>query len=107
MKLVKIKLKSLEKNFDVFQFNLYYDNNTTHILKYTLEDVGCIFGNLVESTTMCTCNNEIFELLNIYDANKFVSNIVGYPTPYGVWPEVKTKTDFIKVLHTLEYYLEF
>ena len=107
MELTKIELINLEGNFDVFQFILYYNNSIVHIITYTCEDVSCIFGNVVESTTGCISNDEIFNLLDISNAKQFVSEIVGYPSFTGIWPEVKTKKDFIKILHALECYLEF
>lgn len=106
MGLTKIELINLEGNFDVFQFILYYNNGIVHIITYTCEGISCIFGNAVKSTTECIYNDEIFNLLGIPNANQFVSEIVGYPSFTGMWPEVKTKKDFIKVLHALECYLE-
>lgn len=43
----------------------------------------------------------IFEKLEIYDANTFVREIVGYDCR-GLWPEVKTLDDFKKVIKALD-----
>lgn len=107
MELIRIELVNVKGNFNEFQFILHYNNNVVHILNYSCDGIYLFFGNLLKSSTANNYNNEIFNLLNIHDANEFVSNIVGYPTPDGIWPVTKTKQDFIKVLHALEYYMEF
>lgn len=104
MELTKIEL-ILEEDSKKFKFILYYDNNIIHILEYERVCEPYFFGQVLTSTTNSLANNEIFNLLNIFNPNAFVQSVVGYQVG-GIWPEVETKKDFIKVLHALECYLE-
>lgn len=107
MGLTKIQLINLDKNFNKFQFVLYYDNDVI-ILNYNcVYNLGYFGIPISDATDSIFYNDDIFCFLGISDVEKFISIIVGYPVDPGIWPSVRTKKDFIKVLRVLECCLEF
>lgn len=60
------------------------------------------FGNIGYYCFLAnTSSSKIFKELEIFDANAFVKEIVGYDCN-GKWPEVKTLDDFKKVIKALD-----